>query len=233
MKLLLTSGGLINKSIVDSLQQLLGKPFNKCNAVFIPTAANVERGDKWWLVKDLQDFNSLGWQQMDIIDISACASLQHDLWWDTLQNADAIIVGGGNSFYLSYWFKKSGLMRALPNLLKKAVYVGISAGSMLASAGLQTVEEKTDKSGVKIIGGPEYGDIGPVGQSSADTAKLAPITIRPHFNSPLFPNIRDKALQKIAVGLPVPLYAIDDQTAIKVVDGNITVVSEGEFKIYG
>jgi dipeptidase E len=35
-----------------------------------------------------------------------------------------------------------------------------------------------------------------------------------------------------AAKLPVPVYAIDDQTALKVVDGTVAVVSEGHWKLF-
>jgi hypothetical protein len=35
-----------------------------------------------------------------------------------------------------------------------------------------------------------------------------------------------------AAGLSVPAYAIDDQTAIKVIDGNVEVISEGHWKLF-
>lgn len=38
--------------------------------------------------------------------------------------------------------------------------------------------------------------------------------------------------EKWAVGMPVPAYAIDDQTAIKVVGGAVEVVSEGHWKLF-
>ena len=38
--------------------------------------------------------------------------------------------------------------------------------------------------------------------------------------------------ERWAAGMPVPAYAIDDQTAIKVVDGAVEVVSEGHWKLF-
>jgi dipeptidase E len=38
--------------------------------------------------------------------------------------------------------------------------------------------------------------------------------------------------EKWAAKLPVPGYAIDDQTAIKVIDGTVEVVSEGHWKLF-
>jgi dipeptidase E len=54
--------------------------------------------------------------------------------------------------------------------------------------------------------------------------------IRPHFNSPSFPKVRTKYLEKLAKKIPEPIYAIDDKTAIKVLDREVLVVSEGEWK---
>lgn len=39
-------------------------------------------------------------------------------------------------------------------------------------------------------------------------------------------------IERWAAGLSVPAYAIDDQTAIRVVDGNVEVVSEGHWKLF-
>jgi hypothetical protein len=36
--------------------------------------------------------------------------------------------------------------------------------------------------------------------------------------------------ERSAAGMRVPAYAIDDQTAIQVIDGNVEVVSEGHWK---
>jgi dipeptidase E len=38
--------------------------------------------------------------------------------------------------------------------------------------------------------------------------------------------------EKWAAEMPVPSYAIDDQTAIKVTDGSVEVVSEGHWKLF-
>jgi dipeptidase E len=39
-------------------------------------------------------------------------------------------------------------------------------------------------------------------------------------------------LERWAAGVDVPAYAIDDQTALKVVDGAVDVVSEGHWKLF-
>ena len=38
--------------------------------------------------------------------------------------------------------------------------------------------------------------------------------------------------ERWAAAMPVPAYAIDDQTAIQVTDGSVEVVSEGHWKLF-
>lgn len=225
MKLLLTSGGLTTKSMVNTLQKLVGRPFKNLNAVFIPTAANAEEGDKWWLIEDLDNAKKLKFKSLDIVDIAA---LKPELMEKRVQKADIIFVGGGNSFYLSYWMQKSGFLNLLPELLKTKVYVGISAGSMAVTASLRVSSDALEK--FNQLSDEEYEELGPKGESSAKTAKLVAFVIRPHLNSKWFPKIRLKYLSKIAKELPMTMYAIDDKTAIKVLDGKVEIVSEGRWK---
>lgn len=215
MKLLLTSGGFTNKTIVSALQDLVEAPFSRLKLTFIPTAGNVEEGDKGWLIDDLVNCKKLGFKEVDIVDISA---LPKDIWEPRLRDADIIMVGGGNNYHLKYWFNKSGLTTLLSELLRTRVYVGISAGSMVTSSMLAMTQSARLYS--ETLGEIE-GDRG---------LGLVDFYIRPHYNSPLFPNIRDEQLEKASKELDKDVYAIDDQSAI-IVDGEeITVVSEGSWK---
>ncbi len=56
--------------------------------------------------------------------------------------------------------------------------------------------------------------------------------IHPHLDYHAFPENSMANLAKLAATLPMPSYAIDDQTAIKVVDGDIEVISEGHWKLF-
>src|SRR3989344_1989608 len=103
MKLLLTSNGLVNKSIANALLDLVGQSFNKTNLAFIPTAANVEEGDKWWLIDDLSRCKNLGFAQVDIVDISA---LQKNLGRPSLVRPVVLFFGGGNFFLFMFGLKK-------------------------------------------------------------------------------------------------------------------------------
>lgn len=216
MKLLLTSGGLENKTMVDALRDLIGKDFKDAKLVFIPTAANVEMGDKWWLIADLAKCRELGFKEVDIVDISA---FSQDIWEPRLQNADVIMVGGGNTSYLMGQIKKSGLVKVLPDLLKSRVYVGISAGSMVVAPKLKEKEMQ------RLYEEPIVDD------DTNEGLGLVDFLVVPHMDSPYFPRAAE-LIDEVAKGIDIPLYAIDDQTAVKVVDEKIEVVSEGKWKRY-
>jgi dipeptidase E len=139
-------------------------------------------------------------------------------------------VGGGNAFYLSYWMQETGIFDELPRLLESKVYAGISAGSMIAtptirtaSAALENPEAYYDK---------DYDELGPKGRSAGRTAKLVPFVVRPHVGRKEYSKLTDEYLDNLQKELDIPLYAIDDQTALKVIDGKVEVVTEGKWKPY-
>ncbi|MBI2028011.1 MAG: Type 1 glutamine amidotransferase-like domain-containing protein [Candidatus Levybacteria bacterium] len=215
MRLLLTSSGITNKSIEKALLELLGKPFDKSNLTFVPTAANVEEGDKTWLVDDMNNFRKLNFVSFDIIDISAVSK---DIWIPSFEKADILVFGGGNVHHLLTWIKRSGLVKLLPKFLENKVYVGISAGSMvtaknfsLSTTNILYYEKNKSLKNTKGLGFVDF-------------------EIRPHLNSKWFPKVRLNYLEKLEKEAPNTFYAIDDGTAIKVIDKRVTIVSEGMWK---
>lgn len=215
MKLLLTSSGMTNRSIENELLNLLGKPFKYAKLTFIPTAANVENGDKSWLVDDMYNFKKLGFSSFDIIDISAVGK---DVWLPSFEHADILVFGGGNVNHLLAWMKKSGLQKLLPEMLKTKVYVGISAGSMITAKNIS----------LSYAGILYYEDIGNLENSQG--LGFVDFEIRPHLNSEWFPKVRVEVLDKIAKKTSNTFYAIDDNTAIKIEDFKLSIISEGEWK---
>lgn len=215
MKLLLTSGGLSNLSIVSALKELLGKPFEKASFAFIPTAANVEEGDKWWLLNDFQSLRRLKPKSIDIVDISA---LPKNLIEKRLKEADVLVFGGGNTFHLMYCIKKSGLVETLPKLLKTKVYLGISAGSMIVTSSL--ILSSDDKDLLRGMGEEIYEE--GLGYTS--------FLIKPHVNNKYFPGRTFKSVEENAKETHYPIYALDDDSAIKIDNGKTEVVSKGKWK---
>ena len=215
MKLLLTSAGFTNKSISDALFKLANRPFSKLKLVFIPTAANVETGGKEWLITDLQNWLKLGFAKIDIVDIAA---VPKNIWLPQLEEADVIMFGGGNTFYLMEQLKRTKLDKLLPKMLRSKIYVGISAGSMIAGKGLSLASDA-------IL---YYENVGQLKEYGA--LNFVDLSIRPHYNSSFFPMVTDKVLIKMAKGMAEPIYALDDNSAIVVDGAKLTVVSQGKWK---
>lgn len=59
---------------------------------------------------------------------------------------------------------------------------------------------------------------------------LVDFALLPHLDHKDHPESSTAKVERMAADVPVPIYAIDDETAIKVVDGAIEVVSEGHWK---
>jgi dipeptidase E len=219
MRLLLTSAGISNTSIRDALVELLGKPIAESNALFIPTAiyALPNGADIAYRVirGSLGDpFCELGWKSLGVLELTALPSIKKESWSRWIQESDALLVGGGDCQYLCYWMQQSGLADLLPSLLRQTVYVGLSAGSMVMTRfgttyGGHTIPAETDKA----LG-------------------LLDFALHPHLDYELFPENSLANLEKLAATISVPSYAIDDQTAIKVTDGTVEVVSEGHWKLF-
>ncbi len=211
MKLLLTSAGLSNQTIIKAFNTLVGLPNNKIKIAFIPTASNVEKGDKGWLIEDYANLKKQGYE-VDIVDISA---IPQKIWKPRLESANALFLGGGNTFHLMHWVKKSGLDKMLPELLKTRVYAGISAGSCIAGP--------TIYNSVQNLFGEKYNLKIEKGLSLVDFQLI------PHLNSDYFPKIREAYLKKASKDLAEAVYAVDDNSAVVVNGSKIEVVSEGKW----
>jgi len=232
-KLLLTSNGITNDTIREALIDLLGKPISESSAVFVPTAIyGFPKGGNyaWPLIKEPGE---LGWKTFGVLELTALPSLPKEFWLPQIEETDAIIVGGGNEFYLSYWMDKSGLFDLLPQLMEQGkVYVGASAGSMVVTAALNFDLDHFDKTGV--YQDDEYNEGMPSSAGSARTLRLVDFVIRPHLNGlDVFPQATLENMEKWAAKVDHPLYALDDQSAVKVIDGKVEVISSGAWKLFG
>lgn len=215
MKFLLTSAGLANDSIKKSFFDLVEKPTKEIKIAFIPTASNIENGDKSWLVQGLADLQEMGFAQLDIVDIAAVPKV---IWKPRLEEANVFFFGGGNPFYLKYWLEKSGLKDYLPELLKSRVWVGISAGSMVSGINILTDTDRVEAEEIlnKVLG--------------KDGLSFVSFTLKPHYLSPLFEGRDNISIAKEAEQFEETVYAIDDRTAIMVNGDKIEVISEGKWK---
>jgi dipeptidase E len=158
----------------------------------------------------------LGFAEIDIVDFSA---LPREIWQKKLEAADILMFGGGNTFHLMHWFINSGLKEDLPRLLEKRIYVGISAGSMVTAKRISLSQSK------RLYYPDETGR-----PEENEGLGLVEFQIRPHLNSPDFPNVRVEHLKELTKNLTEAVYAIDDDSAVIVNEGKISVVSEGKWE---
>lgn len=219
MKLLLTSGGVTNAGIRETLVELLGKPIEDSTALCIPTAQYghpwVGPGVKAWEFISGSSQNpmvALGWESVGVLELTALPSIDRERWVPLVQETDALLVAGGDVLYLCHWMRESGLVDLLPTL-SETVWVGLSAGSMVL----------TPRVGDDFIQWrPPSGDDSTLG--------LVDFSICPHLAQDGRPGNSMAEAEQWAAGIGGPAYAMDDETAIQVVDGTVEVVSEGHWR---
>jgi dipeptidase E len=219
VKLLLTSAGVKNASIQNALVGLLGKPIAEAVALAIPTAAY---GHPMSLPGPAYRFITgraptpmceLGWKSLGVLELSALPSIHEASWVPMVQEADALLASGGDALYLAHWMRQSGLADLLPSL--RAVWVGLSAGSMALAPRI----------------GEEFMTWKPPGGVD-EAVGIVDFSIFPHLDHPDAPENSMAGAEKWAAKIGGPGYAIDDQTAIQVVEGTVEVVSEGNWKLF-
>jgi dipeptidase E len=225
VKLLLTSAGIKNTSIRTALVDMLGKPIDESSALVVPTGIYPFPGGAGMARQAIcgrveTPLCELGWKSLGVLELTALPTIREDAWVPAVREVDALLVWGGHVLYLTHWMRRSGLADLLPSL-SRLVYVGVSAGSIVvtpyncdAEFNLQHVPAGSDMAlgaerALGLVNFTLYPHLGREGMADADLANI----------------------EKWASGIPVPTYAIDDETAISVVDGNVDVVSEGTWKL--
>lgn len=219
MKLLLTSGGVTNTSIRDALVGMLGKPISKSAALCIPTA---QWGHPMCGPRSVRRFvsgqgpgdamTSLAWKSVGVLELTALPTIGTERWVEWIHEADVLLVDGGDATYLCHWLRQSGLVEHLSSLTD-TTWVGVSAGSMVMAPRI----------GSDFVKWPAASDDRTLG--------LVEFAIFPHLNA--FPTNTLADAERWAVEIGGPAYAIDEQTAIKVIGDSVEVVSEGEWHTFG
>jgi len=221
VRLLLTSAGVSNASIQRALVDLLGKPIAESSALCIPTAAYghpmVGPGPgAWRFISGNSDHPmvDLGWKSVGVLELTALPSIDDELWVPLVRETDVLLVAGGDVLYLHHWIRESGLADLLPSL-EETVWVGLSAGSMVMAprVGEDFVQWR-----------PASGDDSTLG--------IVDFAICPHLAEDGKPGNSMAEAEQWAAGMSCPAYAMDDETAITVVDGTVEVVSEGHWTFF-
>jgi dipeptidase E len=148
------------------------------------------------------------------------------LQWDkdplgTLARADAVFVGGGNTYALLRRLREAGLVDAIRSrVLAGLPYIGSSAGSNLAGPRILTTN-----------------DWNVVALDAFDGLGLVPFNINPHYletDPAMAPGseTRDDRIREYHAVWDNPVVGIEEGTMIRVEDGVATVVGAGRVKVF-
>jgi dipeptidase E len=220
MKLLLTSGGVTNPSIHDALVDLLGKPIAESTALCIPTAeyghTSCTPDSAWRFVtgQSPAPMCDLGWRSVGLLELTALPTIGMERWVPWVREADVLLVDGGDATYLCHWMRESGLADLISSL-PETVWVGMSAGSMVMT--------------------PRIGSDFVTWAAAPDDRTLGVVdfSICPHLAPDGERGNTMAEAEAWAADIAGPAYAMDDQSALKVVDGSVEVVSEGQWRRFG
>ncbi len=221
MKLLLTAAGVKNETIKRALIDLLGKPIEESTALAIPTAAyghpmSGPGAGPWRFVSGNSHLRmvDLGWKSMGLLELTALPSINTEQWVPLVKSTDALLANGGDALYLAHWMRESGLAAMLPEL-QNTVWVGLSAGSMVMAP----------RMGADFIQWqPPDGEDRGLG--------VVDFSIGPHLAPNGQPGNSMAELEAWAASIPGDKYAIDDDTAIQVVDGKVEIITEGQWRFF-
>lgn len=240
MKLLLTSSGVANATIRDALLGLLGKPIEDSKALVIPTAIYPfpgGAGRAWEAIsgRTKSPFAGLGWKSLGVLELSVLPSIDDECWVPAVQQTDALLVWGGDPVFLSHWMRRSGLADRLPSMRGETVYLGVSAGSIAVTSMFGEIYPEPRRGSGEMLSTEDIVFDTPKGELRMILVKahgigLVDFAIIPHVDHA---DPQDMAVaEQWAAKVPVRTYAIDDQTAIKVTDGDVEVVSEGHWTLF-
>lgn len=219
MKLLLTSDGLRNESIKNALLDLLGKPFNECHAIYVHAAPNppsrlmtrlrINAIEESWTKPD-----GLDWKRVDTLVLPQLFNLAANEWVPQLLAADVILVQEGDPLFLNKLMRESGFLYALSYF--DGVYVGRSSSSMVL----------TPRIGNEFVGWH------PSNHQNDQTLGIINFSIFPHLGEAKLPLNNLEGAKKWKSKLGVAGYAIDDHTALKILDDKVEVISEGDWMYF-
>jgi dipeptidase E len=217
MKLLLTSAGIMNNAIAQTLVGLAGKSLSELDLLFVPSAANTEGGDKRWLIRNLVDFEKAGFRSIDILEIAGTTERE---WQPRFDAADVICFGGGNELHLAKLLDTTGIGKYLASFPEDKIYMGISAGSMVAG---------------RFMPNELYSLVYPeenFGKMTAPALVLCDLCFIPHLGSDFFTHARKENLENLKDRFPCSVYATDDETALRIRDGKIDIIGSGNSWIF-
>lgn len=112
----------------------------------IPTASEID-DDRWYMERDK---NALIDMNYDLITIDVTNETKEEIL-NKFNLVDAICITGGNCFYLLQQLRLKDVVSDLIDFANKKIYIGISAGSCIASPNIDYLGNLDDKSEAPLL----------------------------------------------------------------------------------
>lgn len=193
----------------DAFVELAGKPVQEIKFALIENAADVESGDKQWVIEFRESILEIG-MDVEIINLNAFVDTDFDVK-RYMDDFDVIWCGGGNTFYLRSLLERTGVDQVIQKHVKKGkIYGGASAGAIVAGPTLKYVEM--------------CDDISKVQEPIVEGLGLTDVVVLPHLENPDF----DKKIRAMQ-----SLLEKDGYETISINDKQAVVINEKSTEIIG
>lgn len=137
MRLYLASYAMIT---MEKIIRHEGRDFVGKKAIFIPTAGG-PYDNKDFVVADKIALKKYGF---DVIEMDVKNKNEEEIR-EMIDEADIVLVAGGNTFYLMEKFKESGADKIIKEfVVRGGIYIGSSAGSIICCPTIEGAEEFDD-----------------------------------------------------------------------------------------
>jgi dipeptidase E len=141
--IILTSAGM---RVKDQIFKILAMPPDKVVVAHIITASKSEE-DTSYVAIDKEAMQKAGF---NVHDIDITGKSKNEIL-ELLKNVNVIYMQGGNTFFLMNQIRKTGFDKILEKLIRKGVlYIGVSAGSIVAGKSIESAGWLGDENKVKL-----------------------------------------------------------------------------------
>lgn len=140
---------------------------------------------------------------------------------DAVRKAEAVVVGGGNTFHLLFTLYRNGLLDPIRSRVREgAPYIGWSAGANIASPTIRTTND------MPIVEPPAFSALG-----------MIPFQINPHFTDAAIPNhggeTRSERLQEfIAANPDIPVVGLPEGSMLRVEERDLALLGGRPARVF-
>ena len=198
--IILTSSGFSNPEIMKKVEEYFDEKLSDKKVAIITTASEDKEKNEFAILAYSQ-FREMGLENVIFFDIEKQNPRE-------LSDFDIIYVNGGNTYYLLDWTRKSGFDSVVKEFLQKSgLYIGVSAGSIVAGPSIEILNYTK-------------GDLNSIGITDYSAMALVRKSIVPHYTE-----IREKAILEYEEESGIEVVRLADGMAlIGSADGDFDVI---------